>query len=392
MPAIDALRQKVPLPGSMPALDGVRGLAIVGVLACHFFNAWPVRSTGDRVLVAGLGLGSAGATCFFVLLRLPHHGRAGRLARRGDTGGAASSYAERSGYPLYYVVLLAFALLGPKLGYIDPWTFGRWGFWYWTYLGNWAYAARQVIPPLSHFWSLGVEEQFYLFWPLVVFVARGRRLAWICAALVLASPVLRAIIVYGSSWPVGTAFRVTVGRLDGLAMGALLAVCFRSEAGRALAGRAFPYFAVLGTLAFCAMGAPSGFDMHTPAMEIFSHSLLSLAFAGLLAGAVAGTVGRRGLAGALVLLLSVQPLRGLGRLSYGLYVLHYFVHVGALRVLRARPASAALLETRAGYLTYATAGVALSLALAWLSFELLEKRFLALKEILAPRRGTPAAS
>jgi peptidoglycan/LPS O-acetylase OafA/YrhL len=85
-------------------------------------------------------------------------------------------------------------------------------------------------------------------------------------------------------------------------------------------------------------------------------------------------------------LVTSRPLRELGRLSYGLYVLHYFVHVGALRALRTRPALAALLGTRAGYLAYAALGVLASLGLSWASYELLEKRFLALKDRLAPRQ------
>jgi peptidoglycan/LPS O-acetylase OafA/YrhL len=373
------------LRGNLPALDGVRGLAIAGVLACHLGNAWPVRAPGDRLVLDGLGLGWAGVDLFFVLsgflitgvlvdqLGAPHWWR-GFLVRR----------ALRI-FPLYYLALALFGLFGPALGLIDPWTFGRWGAWYWAYLGNWAYAARQVIPPLSHFWSLAVEEQFYLCWPLVVLLARGRRLAWASAALVVASPALRAWIVLGSGWPVGSAFRVTPGRLDGLAMGALLAVAFRTPAGRVLVLRGWRWAAALGALGFAALGAPSRFDMHAAAMEIWSHSLLAVAFGGLVAGAVASAGAGEATPGALGRLLCSAPLRLLGRLSYGLYVIHYLVHVGALRALRARPAGAALLASRGGYLAYAATGAAVSLALAWASYHLLEKRFLALKDRLAPR-------
>ncbi|HSP20456.1 MAG TPA: acyltransferase, partial [Myxococcaceae bacterium] len=286
------------------------------------------------------------------------------------------------------LALALFGLLGPALGLIDPWTFGRWGLWYWAYLGNWAYAARQVIPPLSHFWSLAVEEQFYLLWPLVVLLARGRRLALLTAGLVVVSPVLRAWIVHGSGWPVGSAFRVTLGRLDGLAMGALLAVAFRDPAGRAWVARAWPWAAALGAMGFVALGAPLDFDMHQARLEIWSHTALALAFGGLLAGAVAG----EGVSSRLSRVLSAGPLRALGRISYGVYVWHYLVHVGALRALRAHPAGAALLATRPGYLAYAVLGAAASIALAWASYHLVEKRFLALKDRLAPRRETRVGS
>src|SRR5512142_1677259 len=307
--------------GNLPALDGLRGLAIAGVLACHFLNAWPILTAVDRRAIDVLGLGWAGVDLFFVLSGFLI---TGILVDQVGTPGWWTSFLLRRAlriFPLYYLALALFGLLGPALGLIDPWTFGRWGFWYWTYLGNWAYAARQVIPPLSHFWSLGVEEQFYLLWPLVVLAtARGKRLVFLTAGLVLIAPVLRAWIVFGSGWPVGSAFRVTPGRLDGLAMGALLAVAFRDPAGRALAARAWPWAAALGALGFVALGAPLGFDMHRAPMEIWSHSALAVAFGGLLAGAVEGQAsGSR-----LVRALSAAPLRALGRVSYGVYVWHYF--------------------------------------------------------------------
>jgi peptidoglycan/LPS O-acetylase OafA/YrhL len=370
------------LRGNMPGLDGLRGLAIAGVLACHFTNAWPGSAALDRGAMEVFGLGWAGVDLFFVLSGFLITGiLVDQVGAPGWWGGFLLRRVLRI-FPLYYLALALFGLFGPSLGLIDRWTFGRWGFWYWSYLGNWAYAARQVIPPLSHFWSLGVEEQFYLFWPLVVLAARGKRLAVLSAGLVVLSPALRAWIVHGSGWPVGSAFRVTIGRLDGLAMGALLAVAFRHAAGRSLALRSWRWAAALGAAAFVCLGAPLGFDMHRAVLEVWSHTALALAFGGLLAGAVAGEAAGSGLARA----LAASPLRALGRLSYGVYVWHYFVHVGLLGALRARPAGVALLATRGGYLAYAACGVALSLAFAWASYHLVEKRFLALKDRLAPKR------
>jgi peptidoglycan/LPS O-acetylase OafA/YrhL len=365
---------------TIPELDGLRGVAIAGVLACHFSNAWPGEAPLDRAVRAGLGLGWAGVDLFFVLSGFLITGiLVDGLGARGWWRGFLVRRALRI-FPVYYLALALFGLLGPSLGLVDRWTFGRWGFWYWAYLGNWAYAARQVIPPLSHFWSLAVEEQFYLVWPLVVLLAR-RRLAGVTAALVLLGPALRAAIVFGTGWPVGSAFRVTPGRVDALAAGALLAVLFRTEGGRAALRRAWPWATALGLVAFGVLGAPSGFDMHLPALEVWSHSSLVVVFGGALAGAVSLT----GAAHPFPRALSAAPLRALGRYSYGLYVWHYLVHVWALGALRAHPAGAALLGSRLGYTAYAVAGVAASVALALASYHLVEKRFLALKERWAPR-------
>ena len=83
----------------------------------------------------------------------------------------------------------------------------------------------------------------------------------------------------------------------------------------------------------------------------------------------------------------------LGRYSYGLYVVHYFVHEAAGgRCWRRWPAGAAALATRGGVLAYAAAATALSLGLAWLSWHLFERRFLALKSRFAARPRLPAAA
>jgi peptidoglycan/LPS O-acetylase OafA/YrhL len=369
----------------MPALDGLRGVAIAGVLACHFLNAWPGATALDRGAVAALGLGWTGVDLFFVLSGFLI---TGILVDTAGRPGWWSSFLARRAlriFPLHYLALALFGLAGPALGLVDRWTFGRWGWWYWSYLANWAYPAREAIPALAHFWSLAVEEQFYLVWPLVVLGARGRRLAAASAALVLAGPLLRAWIVLASGWPAGSAYRVTPGRVDALAMGALLATLVRSPAGRAALARAWPWAAALGGAGFVALGLPSGFDMHDPALEIWSHTLLALGFGGLLAGAAT----TEGTAHALSRVLGARSLQLLGRYSYGLYVWHLPLHLAALGALRARPWGAALLATRGGYLAYASAGAAASLGLAVASFHLVESRFLALKDRFAPRPSAP---
>ncbi len=382
----DDARMAGALRRNMPSLDGLRGLAIGGVLASHFLASWPTASPGDRAFIALVGLGWSGVDLFFVLSGFLI---TGILV---DTLGAATwwgSFLARRTlriFPLYYLALAIFWWAGPAAGLIDPWTLRRWGWWYWGYLGNWAFAAEQTIPSLTHFWSLAVEEQFYLLWPAVVWLARGRWLAWVAAGLFAAGPLLRLVIVEASGWPVGSAFRVTPGRLDQLALGALLAVLFRSAAGRAWLWRWWRPVAVAGALGFLALGLPLGpFDMHRAPLEIWAHTLLGLAYGGLLCGAVAG----EGTGGALQRLLGVAPLQVLGRYSYGLYVVHYFVQEAGLPLLRRWPAGATALTTRGGVLAWAAVATAVSLGLAWLSWHLFERRFLALKSRFVARGMGP---
>ena len=374
---------------TMPSLDGLRGLAIGGVLASHFLGGWPRAAAGDRAFIAVVGLGWSGVDLFFVLSGFLITGIL--VDTLGAAGWWRAFLARRTLriFPLYYLALALFWWAGPMAGLIDAWTLRRWGWWYWTYLGNWAFAARQTIPSLTHFWSLAVEEQFYLLWPLVVFLARGRRLAVVAGGLFAAGPLLRLAIVEARGWPVGSAYRVTPGRVDQLALGALLAVLFRSAPGRAWLARWWRPVAAGGALAFLALGLPRGpFDMHQPGLEIWSHTLLGLAYGGLLAGAVAG----EGTGGRLQHLLGAAPLQVLGRYSYGLYVVHFFVAEAAVAGLGRWPAGAAVLATRGGVLAFAAAATALSLGLAWLSWHLVERRFLALKSrfVARPRAGAAA--
>jgi peptidoglycan/LPS O-acetylase OafA/YrhL len=374
----------------VPALDGLRGAAIALVLLCHFGNAWPGAGVLDTAMREGTGLGWIGVDLFFVLSGFLITGILVDGVPTGARGaprwlGAFLARRALRIFPLYYVALAAFVVLGPAAGLVDAWTLRARGWWYAVYLGNWAYPAKQGIPALAHFWSLAVEEQFYLVWPLVVLAARGRRLAAVAAALVAAAPFLRTLIV-DSGWPVGSAYRVTPGRVDALAMGALVAVALRSVRGRAVLSRAAWPATAAGLAGFLLFGGAFGFDMHARAMEVWSHTFLAIGFGGLVAAAARADerdwLGR---------LLAAAPLRFLGRVSYGLYVVHFFVHVAALAALRARPATAALLASRVGYAMYAATGAAVSVGLAVLSWNLLERRFLELKGRVGTRSNREAS-
>ncbi len=86
-----------------------------------------------------------------------------------------------------------------------------------------------------------------------------------------------------------------------------------------------------------------------------------------------------------------QKKKALRMVSYGLYVVHLFVHERALAALRATPSGAALLATRGGYVLYMAAGIAASAVLALASWHLVEKRFLALKARFTPGARDVAA-
>jgi peptidoglycan/LPS O-acetylase OafA/YrhL len=163
----------------LPALDGVRGLAVLGVMLFHFVGIMPPSNWGARAIVHVVGFGAYGVELFFVLSGFLITGIL--CDTRNGPHFFRNFYMRRflRIFPLYYGVLaLVFfvapqipLLRGPTLDYLvhhEAWA--------WLYAVN-IYIAKDgdwSFSYLNHFWSLGVEEHFYFFWPAVVFVLARR--------------------------------------------------------------------------------------------------------------------------------------------------------------------------------------------------------------------------
>jgi peptidoglycan/LPS O-acetylase OafA/YrhL len=222
-------------------------------------------------------------------------------------------------FPLYYTVLAVLFVATPWLHL--QWHTGHLA--YLFYAGNIAFNVNEslatVQPSVSllHLWSLAVEEQFYLVWPLVVMlVGSRRRLAWICGGLSIGGLILRIGLLL---WlPRGEAYEWCYGQLpthmDGLLYGALGAICVRAiPLDRILRGvrRGLP-FAVATLLIVIATG---GIDFHSLPMILVGFPALAATFAGVVLlslkpGGIVNRIGR------------LSRLRFIGRYSYGMYVYH----------------------------------------------------------------------
>ncbi|MFO0314665.1 MAG: acyltransferase family protein [Planctomycetota bacterium] len=312
-----------------PALDGLRAVAVLLVLYHHA----PMLFGRGPGAAGGVFHGSRGAwigvDLFFVLsgFLITSILLAGR-----DRPGALRRFWVRRAlriFPLAYAYLGALALLAwatnafPELR--DPAAFG----WASAYLLNvHVAAAGWGAPALALLWSLAVEEQFYLLWPLLALRLRDRALAAVLALATVAAPALR-------SWHLAdgddvAAYVLPWCRMDALALGALLALGWRSPRRPQLAAAArwlaLPALAVVGgTLA--ARLTPAGADAH-PAFVVVGYSAVALAFTVLVALALDPP---RALAAA----LAAAPLRAIGKVSYGLYVWHVITAQVAARALTA---------------------------------------------------------
>lgn len=391
-----------------PELDGLRGLAILMVLATHYAMAIPTNNAGERAIKNILTHGWAGVDLFFVLSGFLITGIL--TDSKGQNNYFRNFYGRRTLriFPLYYGLLavlllglIAFNIAGhwdhslphlKNLWHIQPWL--------WTYTFNIACAFGHGSAHLGQLWSLSVEEQFYLAWPLVIFLFPSRFLARICALLIALALVLRIALFYYA--PHVDAYFLTPARMDSLAVGALIAVLARSRhslnlraygnwaiaaAGLILAGR----FALGLSRWITHSGTSAGAVTHLGAVwdQCLIFTVVAFFFGSLLIKTIAPKKG--GSQGTLGKFFSIKPLRTAGKYSYGWYVFHYPIWILSLGIAASLPALNHARNTAAFASIVIAANFLVSFGAAFASFHLYEKHFLKLKKYFPERTINPPA-
>jgi peptidoglycan/LPS O-acetylase OafA/YrhL len=201
-----------------PALDGVRGIAIILVILYHNYN-----------FIEYFNYGWLGVDLFFVL--------SGYLITKILLQTNQSSnyfknfYARRilRIFPVYYLSLFLFLVLLPAIKSfpLDVQYYQQNQFWFWTYLQNWTLVLNQEGQGtvLNHFWSLAVEEQYYLIWPFMVFFIRNpKKLLACCIVLLLVVIAARLYIWYQREFFPAYERLFLFTRIDGILIGSMLAI------------------------------------------------------------------------------------------------------------------------------------------------------------------------
>ena len=336
-------------------LDGIRASAALMVMVFHF-----VGHHGEpKRLVQAAVIGQTGVDLFFVLsgfliTRI-------LLLSKDSPHFFRTFYARRTLriFPLYYAFLIAFFFLLPAVFKTPVVSFGS-QIWAWCYLQN----LPSIFPSLQssgpgHFWSLAVEEHFYLVWPLLVFISSRKHFTSVIYGVLLIALSLRFLLLHLG---IGV-FYFTFTRMDALGYGALLAVLLTDEATDP--SRYIYLFrslvVVLALLLLPSFTLLSGSRLDW--LQALKLSLIPAFYFALLGFCIVDPLARP-----LATLFSLPWLRWLGAISYGLYVFH--------------PTCFALVERFVAPSSFAldvSLSFALTVLIAFLSFRFFESPLLKLK-------------
>ena len=354
----------------LPSLDGVRGIAILIVVVHHITQAcWPSARARSSAIRELLYTGWTGVDLFFELSGFLITGIL--LDTKDSPRYFRSFYARRilRIFPLYYVVLSLILLAAHNFWRIsllvprpELWK------WYYLYLNNW------LVPDLApnimgHFWTLAIEEQFYILWPLAVWLLPRRFIAYACLGGIAVSVAVSGFITLSHSSL--DLLRNTVTRgFPTLLTGAVLACVVRNHP---LGSKARKWIYALG--AFCLLTFVLGVYLpdQPQIWRLIWPLRLAIGFGAIVLYAFVRDQQIRKTGG----LLGNTVLRNCGKYSYGIYVYHVpILGVGLLILPQFFPAIGR--STIASAL-YGCGVMLVSYGVAFLSFHSFEKRLLSLK-------------
>jgi peptidoglycan/LPS O-acetylase OafA/YrhL len=369
----------------IPVLDGIRAYAVLAVCWFHFFQVnesglYETSKLFGILLFKVSSIGLRGVELFFILSGFLITGIL--LDSKKTSKYFTTFYARRilRIFPLYYFVLFISLFYLPHLYQIDQAgeEVIRNQIWLWTYASNlsnfWGFGGWDTslnYPSFGHFWSLCVEEHFYLLWPLLIFITKEKTLPLIMWSIVLFS-TLSVLIVYFFHDAVPFLKWSTIRCAGVLSLGALIAWYKRKpDVFERLAELSSRYIMPSFILFLLFNFIPRKYEIH----DVLTYFSASIFFALLLTVSLKGNIWSKRL-------FDHKTLFFIGKISYGIYIYH-----GLLRPFMKEY----LYQNLVTYIPYGIISsliytilcTAVSVLIAWLSWNILEKPVLKLKRVFS---------
>lgn len=377
----------------IPALTGLRAIAVFWVILHNgaFDPSVNLDSIFSKVLALLINTGWLGVQLFFVLSGFLITDIL--LTAKGKAHFYKHFYARRALriFPVYFLFLLATFILVKVLADPAEWMVladnQKW--WFIFYLNNWIQVSQNV--GLSHFWSLAIEEQFYLFWPLLIMLVDIKRLYLACYLIIIISVLFRFIMTYsGLEFSQLGAYILTPSRMDALAIGALLAISIRYQGLNNQLERIASIATVLGLgYVIIILTTTHNFAKASEGWAFLNQTVAAILFACLIFNCLNITPQTNKKLH--IRLLSIPIMQSLGKYSYAMYIFHLpislFLHSHITRPLTAQH------NFSGGYADFLILFLDLSALLlltylcAWASWHLVERRALSLKRYFPTPSG-----
>lgn len=347
-----------------PALDGLRGLAILLVVFYHNFG-----------FINYSFFGWLGVDLFFVLSGYLITDILLRAMEKKE--GLSHFYIRRilRIFPLYYLSLFLFLIILPRFDsfqapfqyYVDN------QFWLWTFLQNWLYIFKPSgqTHTLHHLWSLAVEEQFYILWPLAIYTIRKPKylLVFIIFVLIIAL-TLRSLIWIQQIENLAYFNVYTFSRIDGICIGCMVALMQKIN-DRFLTNHMAALVSTFAGLNFLFYFINRYYDFSFPYLALIGYTTFAMLFGLLVYEAVKAE-------NKLInTVFNWRLLKFFGKISYGFYILHWPIYIIV---------NTSLAETIknqfpgiSGQFTISIIATLLAAIISWLSRQYFESFFLKLK-------------
>jgi len=297
-----------------PALDGLRGVAILLVILHHNFRF------SDYFFFGWLGVDLFFVLSGFLITDI-------LLRALGNPNFLRNFYTRRilRIFPVFYLSLVVCLLFLPGIRplNLNAEYYIQNQFWIWTYLQNWLFIFKEPYGDqiLLHTWSLAVEEQFYLLWPLVILLVRKPKILLIMALSLLILVVISRYFIWTLKIKdLAYSSLFTFTRIDGLCIGCILAVLIRNNA-RYLKRfiTVIVLFVAAVNFGFYFINNQQGFTL--PYLAFAGYTTFAVLFGILVYEAVTGD------SKIIQSLFNNRPLKFFGKISYGLYVYHWPVYI-----------------------------------------------------------------